>query len=652
MATESRIADLSSPEVIGHFQQAFPYGQLDGTAVKWTADGRSARGTMEMDCHFLSTGPDNVAYLTSGHWSLTALNTIDFWMKGDGNHSEVYLALGDKAGHSAMIGPMFGHPDMTSDSKEWRHFSIDLEHDAATAGPDMDWSKITKIGFMVTDGGSNTPYEVKIVFDDLKIVERPALLQVRPSIFSPNGDGVSDAVHISMLASKAKNATAKVIDSTGKTVRELKLSRTGTMDWNADWDGADASGNRLPEGEYSCSVTLNKAGGSFPGTASVKLIDAPKLKTSKPVEGFFPIGAWFEGYSAGNGAPRDLEGATKYYEASFADLAAHGIDTVAIANGVQPELWGMMLNEAQKYNIKVILEVSPLADMVASPKDLDERDVYKAAKEITDKLRGYPALLRYQIRDEPQTWQIPNWLIVKRVLEDLDPSHPAFSCFNDVSVMDKMYAQTTINDITRDYYPLCFDQPDSKTLREYAAAMDNSVNHSKGRPFWMVLQTFGSDDKVKYPLRYPTGEEVRLMTYLALTRGAKGIFFFIYQSEQGWKGLSDMQHRPTPIFAEVQKLSAELKKLSPTMLSLSPTKSFAKGDDETEVRTFKDNSGSRYVILANYDTKSARTVALTIDRSTPVSSLTNVLTGERISVFNGSASVELKPGDGVVFKAE
>jgi hypothetical protein len=648
-ATETLISDLSSPASIGRFEQNFPYGKLDGTKVQWTAESHTGKGAMDMECHFLSSGSDNVAYLTSGHWKLTPLDTIDFWMKGDGNHSEVYLTIVDSKNHNVTLGPMFGHPELISDSKEWKHFSIDLEHDAATAGPDMDWSKIAKMGFMITDGGASNPYVVHVIFDEFKIVERPALLRVRPSIFSPNGDGVSDVVHIGMLASKAKSASVKITDKAGKVVRELPLSLSGEIDWSVDWDGRDASGNRLPEGEYSCAVSLIKPNESCTKESTVKLIDTPRLKKSKTVEGFFPIGAWFEGFSVGNGAPRDLEGATKYYDSSYADLSAHGINTVAIANGVQPELWDMMLRKAQEHNLKVILEVGPLADMTGAARDLDEREVYKTAKEITDKLSSYPALLRYQILDEPQVRQVPNWIIVKRVLEDLDPAHPAFSCFNDVSVMETIYKQTTINDITRDYYPLRFDKPDSKTIREYAAAMDDSAKHSKGRPFWMVVQAFGAKDKDKYPLRYPTSEDLRLMTYLALTRGAKGIFFFIYQGEQGWMGLTDEHRRPTPIFDEVQRLSAELKKLAPTMLSLSPTSGFATADAGIEVRSFKDRNGGRFVILANYDTKSAKDVSLKVSLPN-ISSLVNVLTGDKVAVRNGKAALQLKPGDGAVLR--
>ncbi len=88
---------------------------------------------------------------------------------------------------------------------------------------------------------------------------------------------------------------------------------------------------------------------------------------------------------------------------------------------------------------------------------------------------------------------------------------------------------------------------------------------SRGRPFYAILQAFdwkSSSEllRTNTPLRPPTAEEMRCMTYLALTQGASGLLFYTYQSNRWnirehpevWNALTDLVRDVrlnAPIFA-------------------------------------------------------------------------------------------------------
>ena len=57
-----------------------------------------------------------------------------------------------------------------------------------------------------------------------------------------------------------------------------------------------------------------------------------------------------------------------------------------------------------------------------------------------------------------------------------------------------------------------------------------------GVPLWIVGQTHGADF---FGLREPSREEVRDRYRLARNAGATGMFWFVYTSQQGWRGLKD-----------------------------------------------------------------------------------------------------------------
>ena len=80
-------------------------------------------------------------------------------------------------------------------------------------------------------------------------------LQVVPSVFSPNGDGINDRVQIRFALFKAVDATpsVRIFDLAGREVAAL-VSSGGDVLQSFSWGGLDASGERVVPGVYVCRI--------------------------------------------------------------------------------------------------------------------------------------------------------------------------------------------------------------------------------------------------------------------------------------------------------------------------------------------------------------------------------------------------------------
>jgi hypothetical protein len=80
-------------------------------------------------------------------------------------------------------------------------------------------------------------------------------LELKPAVFSPNGDGINDALEIRFTVFKAETAqpVVEIIDLAGRTVAALELSLIEGR-WQATWDGRDGGGQASAPGLYLCRV--------------------------------------------------------------------------------------------------------------------------------------------------------------------------------------------------------------------------------------------------------------------------------------------------------------------------------------------------------------------------------------------------------------
>ncbi|UCH36353.1 MAG: hypothetical protein JSV65_08365 [Armatimonadota bacterium] len=358
---------------------------------------------------------------------------------------------------------------------------------------------------------------------------------------------------------------------------------------------------------------------------------------------FFPIGVWFEGNPDWGGYPGDLAGARTYYDRCFADLAAHGFNTATVPNCPEP-LWETLLRSAQKHRINIVLEIRPLADLVSQGEPLSESEVYEVVKRVCDRIGAYDSLLRYQIRDEPPPDAVPNWLMVRRILAAVDPSRPAFSCFNNPDALARANERGDLSEAVFDIYPHGVGTP-PQSLGGFLPALDRFSDAAGDAAPWPVLQSFAKPEA----WRYPSPQELRAVTYLSLAAGAKGMFYFLYQSMPGHpeklEGLIHPDGRPTPMYAAATELARELGTVAPLLLSLQRTEPPENVEGDARVGSFVDGGGRRVLIVASTRPDAAVTARVSVGAA---GAWKDKISGEVFTPEDGTLIIPLAPGAGRV----
>ena len=121
------------------------------------------------------------------------------------------------------------------------------------------------------------------------------------------------------LASRASLVTAEIVNTDGQTVRSLSNANVESGDGKLTWDGRDANGNRVPEGNYTVRFTAASPGDGTPvaiqpiivGTVSgVRFVNGnPVLLVDGQEIPFGSVLEVLEGSSApGNQSPNYLTG--------------------------------------------------------------------------------------------------------------------------------------------------------------------------------------------------------------------------------------------------------------------------------------------------------------------------------------------------------
>ena len=179
------------------------------------------------------------------------------------------------------------------------------------------------------------------------------------------------------------------------------------------------------------------------------------------------------------------------------------------------------LDYARKNNLMAIVDIAVLVgNNPASPftkyKLTDEERLEKVAQ-VVNAIKTHPALLEYEIFDEPGFFVAPEWLErVRRHIKKLDPYHlvSVNNCRGARSVIPFLNATDVVG---MDYYPIGKEPasavaPLTEELAEFAGT----------KPLKMWIQGY----KIFNP-RAPSPAELRAMTYMAVAHGANSIFYFI-----------------------------------------------------------------------------------------------------------------------------
>lgn len=380
---------------------------------------------------------------------------------------------------------------------------------------------------------------------------------------------------------------------------------------------------------------------SFPAVVVV-LVCIVTLTTSLHAadKAMYPLGLWYEGgvgNTRDNVLPEDPEKAAAVYEQNFADIAAHGINLIVVPNS-PPAHHKLVLDTAQKHGLKVILELGldggPFGHMVRGDQPLDDAEIQKTLDHVYAPIKDHPALVRVQIIDEPPGDGFKRFGHIADALRNYAPGALPFSCLTGGSNGDAFLKDTKLDVLTFDAYPLspAAKEGVQKPLRDFGhlcQQFTDQANKNNAQP-WTAIQCHA----ITGQLRFPTDAEMRCMTWTAIARGQKGIFWFLYQSEAVGQammdGLVDRQYKSRPLWDEVGRLTKELAPLTPVLGDLSGGKKLDASDKDVFAREYADSHGQAYAVVVNFD----------------------VTASHEIDLGRGSSKQTLPPGGGALVKLE
>ncbi len=187
--------------------------------------------------------------------------------------------------------------------------------------------------------------------------------------------------------------------------------------------------------------------------------------------------------------------------------------------------------------------------------------------------RDHPALLAWYIADEPVGQGVPPEPLNEtyRIIKELDPYHPVTMVF---MTPDEAWRYGQAMDIVMaDPYPVP-NRPVTEV--EYVTRMLHDRFYPE-KPLWLVPQAFGGGEHWR---REPTPGEVRVMTWLALMNGARGIQYFIRNGRNGFP-------KSTIMWDECGKIALEAAELVPFLAEAPPATGVRSPDRRIRVTAFR-----------------------------------------------------------------
>jgi hypothetical protein len=178
---------------------------------------------------------------------------------------------------------------------------------------------------------------------------------------------------------------------------------------------------------------------------------------------------------------------------------------------------------------------------------LTDEEKRRMLKREVERFRDHPALLSWYIADEPVGQGVPPEELQPdyELIRELDPYHPVSVVFMTPS-RAKDYRHC-MDIVMTDPYPI----PNGSVAEtgEVIHLLMEEFRHEK--PVWIVPQAFGGNE---WWDREPTRQELRVMTWLPVVNGARGIQYFV---KDGLKGFP----KSTAVWGEAGACALEIKEM-------------------------------------------------------------------------------------------
>jgi len=191
-----------------------------------------------------------------------------FSPNGDGVNDTIRISQKDSTVESSWIGEFRSGQGASLREFNWTGIAADFSWDGKDKG-----------GLLVPDGTYTYTVQSTDLAGNSAIITlegivvdtaaKPLALKVDLTAFSPNGDGRKDLLRFSPTVGVTRDLdrwTLEVANSRGDTVRSY--SRTGAVSGNIDFDGKNANGVVLPDGQYRGVLIATYKTGETPSVAS------------------------------------------------------------------------------------------------------------------------------------------------------------------------------------------------------------------------------------------------------------------------------------------------------------------------------------------------------------------------------------------------
>ena len=185
------------------------------------------------------------------------------------------------------------------------------------------------------------------------------------------------------------------------------------------------------------------------------------------------------------------------------------------------------VEKAKALKLKVLLFPGARIKIGRNIIDNEMEKVRNAVKDLKDS----SAILSWYLCDEPGGQKISPGKLKKEMylIHEFDSVHPTAIV---VASPNKYHDYAEASDIFMvDPYPV--PKRSITIVAEYVDLARKAVGDKK--PVWAVLQAFGYQNEKNRGWgweREPTLQEMKAMTYLAITSGARGVFYYTYHGSQ------------------------------------------------------------------------------------------------------------------------
>jgi hypothetical protein len=295
--------------------------------------------------------------------------------------------------------------------------------------------------------------------------------------------------------------------------------------------------------------------------------------------------------------------------------------------------------------------------------------VMNATPEIAAANKDNPSVWGWFVRDEPKRDQFEETAVPVSKLQEADPNHPAYVNLINNMDLDAFFKIFNPRVLSYDYYQWWWGTWLQFEILERHRR--EALNHEVPLIVWVEVNADPRWDNGRPGATYLPDNEVKLRqsVYTALAYGVKGIQWFL----EGLCFKRDADGKPIPELypagEDVKKINAELEALGPILIKLHSTGVYhtapavltkdtpgprwvkAKGASLT-IGMF-ENQGVRYVLVVNRDITKPNTARLDFDKTVTRISRFDRLQRQWVDESSGAtARIEIKPGDGELFKAE